>query len=272
MFWDKARSKMNKAGRAALGAALLVGGVTILTAPAMAQSVVVRSTGPSASQYPAGKKLPSNARLTLKSGDVITVLDKGGTRVLRGPRTISLNQRVASASTTSSMRTLLRTRSNTRARTGAVRSTGTAAAGEANTAPRSPNLWFVDVSRPGTYCIADPAGTVLWRSDIAATQSATLSDASGAGATPIEWRRGSALKRWPMDKMPIADGGIYTLAMAGDAEPAQITLRLMETVPEDADDTASELIARGCQQQLDLLVDTLQTSENTGAAGEAEPL
>ncbi|MEM1132611.1 MAG: hypothetical protein AAGH53_06730 [Pseudomonadota bacterium] len=253
---------MKKAGRAAFGAALLVGGVTLLSAPAMAQSVVVRSTGPSASQYPAGKKLPANARITLKSGDVITVLDKGGTRVLRGPRTISLNQRVASASTTSSMRSLLRTRSNTRARTGAVRSTGTATVGEAGIAPRSPNLWFVDVTRPGTYCIADPAATVLWRSDIAATMSATLANASGAGATPIEWRRGSALKRWPVDMVPMIDGSSYTLAMAGDVEPpAQITVRLMETVPEDADDTASELIARGCQQQLDLLVDTLSTED-----------
>ncbi|MEO1045825.1 MAG: hypothetical protein AAFX04_10330 [Pseudomonadota bacterium] len=266
MFWDNTRKTGKATLKAALAAAIVSGAFAAATVPAMAQSVVVRSTGPSASQYPAGKKLAADARITLKSGDVITVLDKAGTRVLRGPQTVSLNRRVASNSRSSGMASLLTTRSNRRARTGAVRSAGTARAGDSQAPVRSPNLWFVDTSRPGIYCIVDPKATVLWRKSVRSGETATLVSASGGGSAAIEWRRGNALKRWPVETVPLADGGSYSLAMPDATEPAQITVRMMADVPEALDDIAAALIDRGCQRQLDLLVDTLGTEDATDAA------
>src|SRR5687767_8423130 len=73
----------------AAAAALAAAGV------AHAQGVVVRSTGPSAAQYPQGKRLPANAKVTLRSGDRLTVLDKAGTRVLSGPGSFTLDSSVA---------------------------------------------------------------------------------------------------------------------------------------------------------------------------------
>lgn len=266
MFWDKTRDIGNTGIKAALSAAILAAGLAAATVPASAQSVVVRSTGPSASQYPAGKKLAADAQVTLKSGDVITVLDKSGTRVLRGPQTVSLNRRIANNAPRRGMDSFLRTRSNARARTGAVRSAGTSTPGREQGEVRSPNLWFVDVSRPGTYCIADPQATILWRSTINTGMAAQLSSASGGSAAPIEWRRGNALERWPTETVPLTDGGSYRIASGNASEPAAITVRMMGTVPEGLDDTAAALIARGCNEQLNLLVDTLGSSDGASVA------
>ena len=63
---------MARFGKAALAAALLAG----IGSTAMAQNMVVRSTGPSASSFPAGKKLANNSRITLKNLDRITILEK----------------------------------------------------------------------------------------------------------------------------------------------------------------------------------------------------
>ena len=54
---------------------------------AAAQSMVVRSTGPSASKYPTGAKLKSADKLTLVSGDKVVLMQAGKTRTLSGPGT-----------------------------------------------------------------------------------------------------------------------------------------------------------------------------------------
>src|SRR5690606_41392132 len=84
-------------GKAALGA-ILLGGVS---GAAVAQNMVVRSTGPSAGSYPAGINLDANANLTLTSQDMVTVLGEGGTRVFTGPRTYSLNSTARSPTSSS---------------------------------------------------------------------------------------------------------------------------------------------------------------------------
>ena len=60
----------------------------------LAQAIVVRSTGPSAATYPKGKKLAAGTSVTLKTGDMVTVLDKAGSRVLRGAGSFTMDSRV----------------------------------------------------------------------------------------------------------------------------------------------------------------------------------
>ena len=75
MFLDRLKSRI--AGLALAGAALAL--------PLAAHAgVVVKSTGPSATRYPVGTKLEDTATITLKAGDVVTVLTAEGTRVIKG--------------------------------------------------------------------------------------------------------------------------------------------------------------------------------------------
>src|SRR3546814_19810295 len=54
---------------------------------AAAQSMVVRSTGPSAAKYPTCARLKSSDKLTLVAGDRIVLMQSGKTRTLSGPGT-----------------------------------------------------------------------------------------------------------------------------------------------------------------------------------------
>src|SRR5918995_780249 len=64
---------------------------------AMASVVVVKSLGPSSKAYPPGKTLADSAKLSLKGGDVVTLLGPGSAKTLRGPGNFDAKQ-VASAS------------------------------------------------------------------------------------------------------------------------------------------------------------------------------
>jgi hypothetical protein len=68
-------------GKMALLAAV---GLTVASA-AGAQSLIVRSVGPSSRTYPAGTLLPSAATLRLLFRDEIEVMTRQGTRLFRGP-------------------------------------------------------------------------------------------------------------------------------------------------------------------------------------------
>ena len=54
-------------------------------AAAAASVIAVRASGPSADQYPAGKKLRGGDKIILKVGDTLVLLDSSGTRTLKGP-------------------------------------------------------------------------------------------------------------------------------------------------------------------------------------------
>jgi hypothetical protein len=86
----------------------------------LVRAIVLRSTGPSAALYPAGKKLFGNVRLTLKAGDQIEWLDAQGTRTLRGPGVFTAGDTNVSASSVAA----LARPSAARSRLGAVRSGG----------------------------------------------------------------------------------------------------------------------------------------------------
>ena len=62
---------------------------------ASAAVLVVRSSGPSARGFPAGKALPDSEKLTLKANDVVVLLDSRGTRTLRGPGKLQRRPRPA---------------------------------------------------------------------------------------------------------------------------------------------------------------------------------
>ena len=229
-------------------AAALIGANLGWSAAAQAQAVVIRSTGPSAAAYPMGRKLPAGAAVTLKAGDQITVIDQAGSRVLSGPGSFKLDSTVnRGAGGANTALAALVARGAARTRTGAVRG-DTEVPTEA---VRPENAWYVDVSRGGTVCIADPAQVVLWRPNRAETGNGTL---YGADNTPAEvtFRAGSAIKLWPVATMPVVDGQTYRFT-SPVGQTVKITTRLLVDVPEDPVAVAALLAEKGCAEQLEVL-------------------
>ncbi|WP_225204621.1 hypothetical protein [Novosphingobium huizhouense] len=246
MFWVDA-TKSAKFLATAAGVVALVAGHA-----AMAQAVVVRSTGPSAAQYPMGKKLPASATLALKAGDHVTVIDRSGTRVLNGPGAFPVTAAVSrDQASTLAMAQMATAPGGARVRTGAVRGAPTAA-GEPASGPDS--IWYLDVTKGGTFCVADPRQVVLWRPDPVETGMGKLTGANGASAD-VTWNAGNPLKLWPADALPIIDGQTY-----GFRNPVgrtvSIKIKLLAQVPTDGLGMASLLADSGCTAQLDAMANS----------------
>ena len=166
MFSDRLKSQV---------AALALAGAALALPVAAMAGVVVKSTGPSSNKYPVGTKVDDNASITLKAGDVVTVLTGDGTRVIKGAGTFRVGDRPQVAS--DRFASLTRKRAATRVRTGAVR-------GESEDTVTKPSRWYVDVTRSGTICLYDLATVRLWRPGTGTIQ--TYSVAAHDGGTPVE--------------------------------------------------------------------------------------
>jgi hypothetical protein len=222
----------------------LLAAASLLTASAaLADILVVRSTGPSAKSFPPGKRLPETARISLKPGDQLTVLDGRGTRAIRGPGTFTAGVptvgRIASSGPVVQRR----------ARIGAVRGVET---GEL----RPPSIWHVDVAKSSNFCVADPSKVTLWRAD--ATKAVTL-NISGAGSRTrqLAWQPGSTTLAWPSD-LPVTDGTLYRLERSGGTGWTGIRFRSVPATPAGLEDMAQTLIRNRCDAQLDHFIETVK--------------
>jgi hypothetical protein len=222
---------------------LLAAAFLVTSGAALADILVVRSSGPSAKGFPPGKRLPESARISLKASDQLVVLDGRGTRVIRGPGTFTAGAptagRVASAAPAVQRR----------ARIGAVRGLET---GEL----RPPSIWHVDVARSSNVCVADARKVTLWRAD--AAEALTLNIGGPGGRTErLSWPPGSSTLAWPSD-LPVADGAEYRLSWSGGSVPTSLRFRTIPARPAGLEDMAQTLIRNQCDAQLDLFIDTVK--------------
>jgi hypothetical protein len=229
--------------RRALFAAILV----TAAGSAAANVLVVRASGPSARAYPPGRSLPDNARITLQASDTLVVLGPSGTRTFRGPGTFSPSAAVQAGQRLASNGGRL-------ARIGAVRNAGFV--------PRSPTIWHVDVTQSGTICLASTGNVMLWRPEASSRESLAISGPGGR-TQRIQWPAGQAVLAWPAGAQ-ITSGAAYSFRQAGVAVPVEITFRTLRTEPTDLQAVASALIENGCQEQLDLLVESAPDQANPG--------
>lgn len=210
------------------------------TAAIAAKVVVVRSVGPSAKAYPPGKALTDTASIKLGTGDAVTLLGPNASRTLRGPGTFTA---------TTVDRSSLAMAAGRRSRFGAMRS------GEITS---SPSLWDVDVTQSGKMCIAEPGKLKLWRPN--AESSAILNIRRGASTQALEFAKGHATVPWPA-QLPVANGGEYQLELAGTGDSGKLSFVIVNAPPSDLVGAAQLLIDKGCQNQLDLLVETADKSD-----------
>ena len=213
-------------------AALVAGGASA----ALAAPLVVRSSGPSAKAYPAGRALPDNAAISLKAGDTVTVLVANATRVLRGPGTFTLGGATRSAGAAGF---------NPRGRFGAMRT------GEI---PASPSLWHVDVTQSGKVCLAGADGVTLWRPESADPVTVKIGGPGGVNQT-VEWGAGADTLEWP-SSLPVTADAEYSISWTGNDDPTRLSFARIGELPGDPASLAKVLIDTGCQTQLDLFIDS----------------
>ena len=242
-------------------AAALAVTVACVSTSALAQSMVVRSSGPSATKYPVGKKLAANEKITLVAGDRVVLLDKGKTRTLARPGVHNSSVNVAANQTLSTTMTQMISRDGAlRRRGGATRGPGDVETASAEI--RAPNLWLIDARQGGNFCVADRATLLFWRPDINGDTSLRVeAEGNAAKAETIAFLDGQAYRRWPSATLPLAAGAGYRLSGAGLAQPVSIKFQLLDNLPETPEAIATTLLERGCTAQLDRLVDTMAEDE-----------
>ncbi|HET9353374.1 MAG TPA: hypothetical protein VFO32_05210 [Sphingomicrobium sp.] len=214
---------------------LLAVSAALFASTSSAAVLVVRSSGPSAAAYPAGKALPDSHVLKLKASDTIVLLDSRGTRTLSGPGNFSVSASAAPAAVGRTTGATAR-----RVRLGAVRGAG------------ARSVWQADLGRSGNICVANPADFGLYRASSAGAERVTITDSAGKTAT-VQFPDGQRIVSWPAD-MPITAGASYSVK--GSGAPANVTVRWITPVPGGLEGLAQVFIRNDCQAQLDVLIDT----------------
>lgn len=219
------RSSMFKIGAAAI--ALAASSASIATV------LVVRAAGPSAKLYPRGKALPDSAKIQLQPGDSVMLLKPDGTRTLRGPGIFAL-----AAAATGGGNAINRRARFSALRSGAVR--------------LNPSPWNLDVTQSGKLCVVNADKLNLWRPE---AESAIQLTVKGNGVEQtVQFAAGKETAPWPAS-LPVSTGAEYQLSEAETGDMARVTFVTVANPPSDAVGTAQTLIANGCENQLDVLVE-----------------
>lgn len=232
-----------------IATALACASMALISPTGALADVVVASSGPSAGQFPVGKKLAASEQITLRAGDSVTVLGSGGTRIISGAG----KHRVGARGTAkrSTFATLTRQRDAARVRTGAVR-------GDLTGGPitRS-NIWYVDVSQPGTMCIVDDLAVQLWRPVTEGGPTYMVVNAASPDPMHLAFAEGSATTDWDQARMPAEDGASFTITGPGGGPSTKVTFAVLDAQPDNPEDLAAALIEKGCTGQLELLSSAL---------------
>lgn len=212
--------------------------VALSSTAAVASVVVVKSLGPSAKAYPPGKTLPETAKITLQGGDVLTVLGPNSAKTLRGPGNFDAKS-VTLASAAAK-----------RGRFGALRAAEVA---------QNPSIWDVDATQSGKMCVTDTKAPQLWRPDTEGAATVKIRSADGK-SQELSWAAGKALAAWPAS-LPITTGAEFQVEWPDSGEKSSINFVKVSAPPADLVGAAQVLIENGCQNQLDLLVESASQTE-----------
>jgi len=228
---------------------------------AQAQSLIVRSTGPSAGQYRVGRKLADNAVVTLRRGDRITILNDAGTRILTGPARIRVDR--ATPEKRRSIRDLVAyLRDTKRERAGATRRVLTAADGTVIYPENRPStLWFADADKGGTVCLADEAQLTLFRGRAGEERRMWLEPLKGGEAHLVYVPKAANEVVWPRNRPPLASLWKYRSNDAGAASAVEFFFTRIAVDDDDPLNLAQALLDAGCDNQLNYVAVSLSTAD-----------
>ena len=209
--------------------------MTFAAVSASAAVIVVRSSGPSARAFPAGKALQDNEKLALKDNDMVVLLDGRGTRTLRGPGSFSAAS-TGPARSASSLAALTG-QGRARGRVGAVR----------GPVPRS--IWQADSQKSETMCFANPSDISIYRDNIATAETVTVKDLASGKSAKVNFPVSMQTAPWPAD-LPINANGRYQIGST------TVSMKSIAPLPAGLEGIAQSLIRNDCQGQLDILINT----------------
>jgi hypothetical protein len=239
--------KVTMIAASAAGAAL-----ALVPAAALATGVVVATSGPSAAKYPVGRKIGDDERIVLAVGDTLTVLDARGTRILKGAGSYTLSQQ-AGPSKSGAFALLTRERAAQKMRTGAVR-------GDIGGPITRPNLWYVDVASSGSTCLPKSDEIRLWRPTSNGDATYSIKPVDGNATSQVVFHDGEMLSPWDGKALPVVDGSSFVISQPGAAAKT-VTFKLLDSVPDQPDALAEDLISHGCTAQLDVLSQATRVDE-----------
>ena len=221
---------MKPTGLFRIGAAVIA---LAVSSASVATVLVVRASGPSAKIYPPGKALPDSAKVKLQQGDSVMLLNTNGSKMLRGPGTFTVagSDGLAAAG-------------NRRSRTSAMRSSDI---------PLNPSPWNLDITQSGKLCVADSGKLTLWRPYKDDAIKVTIR--GGGSEQTLEWEAGKDTISWP-SSLPVTSGAEYQISQPDSGDTARVMFVTIANPPSDSIATAQSLIANGCENQLDVLVET----------------
>lgn len=238
--------------------ALACAGFAATTATPAQAGTVIASSGPSASQYPKGRQIADTARVTLRAGDSLTVLTGSGTRVLRGPGTFVVGAR--GTSNRSVFRQLTSRRAGSRVRTGAVRGAAPAATPASAAGITNPNLWNLDVSKGGNFCVTDLSRVRMWRPGSEGESTYVVQRAGSTEHLHVTFNEGRTMSALNTAEMPVADGSQFVIQKEDGGTPVNVTFAMLGEPGDDPEALAAQLIEKGCDNQLEMLANRMMTS------------
>lgn len=244
---------LRRMAHALSAAALIAVSALLLSAEALAQATIVRSSGPSAAKNKVGKKVPRGGTIVLGERDSVTVLGKAGTRVLRGPGEFTIGEGGAARGERNAKLLAYITRSGNlnRVTAGAVR--GDPDSSQEGALP-APSVWFLELDSAGPFCHVKGKRVIVWRPTPGDEEELRIVPAVGGGPVIATFGESSRIKSWPEDEAPLDRDVIYRVSPPGTGHAHEVSFVAVDELPENPEDTAELLIAKGCLGQLDRLL------------------
>lgn len=234
----------------ALSCALML----MMVGPVMADKLIVldaRGGG-----LKAGMSIDSNANVTLKEGERVTVIGpKGNSVVLKGPfNGPVLAKSESGLDAKQALSALVATRD--------ARSTAVGVIRAGTDAVKIPEPWLIDVTRPGPRCLLEGELPVWWRPDASKVQYFTLYPIDRSWKADIGWAAGQDRQTAPA--LSRYEGANVFFIRQNEQEFA-ISLNV---IPKSVDNDlvlSAWMLEKGCLQQADALLaglrNELQTSK-----------
>jgi hypothetical protein len=225
---------------------ILTGLAATLLASAAQAGLVVRSVGTGVASFPVGRTVMPGTPINLAAGDMLTILEGQTTRTFRGPGSFDLGTAAQATTTLASATTALSSQAAARKpRLGTVRGIPPV---------DSPSLWDIelDTDATGNQCVADPATTLLRRTDTSTARTLTLQPEKGKPTT-LTFAAGTPTAKWPKS-LPIP--GRYTLTDGSTTRT--LVLARVPTPSGNPTADAEALITLNCTRQLERFVASLE--------------
>ena len=217
-----------------------------------ADLVVIRSNAPGIAR---GSLIPAGTELEIPAGKSVTLISPSGTpETLKGPFKGKVGARVTGASEDGErlVRALAKLVDDDKdgATLGAMR-----AVGDKGGVPT--DLWVINVTMSGTYCVVGDQPTRLWRPKSDKKGALSLKLVPLSKRVKVSWPAGEATIPWP-DGIQLRDRGNYLVQLKGSLNAIKFQIRMLPEKLASAAHRVVWMARKGCDRQAGLLMDRLR--------------